>query len=252
MQRTGNKVVRNREYDPFAPLYNRHWGVQYRTEVLPLVERLLLARLAEGAAVLDICCGTGQFAATVRERGYNVEGFDASGEMIRFARRNARGVRFTVADVRAFHLNRRFDAAYCLYESLNHVPDIAGLGMAFRCVRSHLKRGAPFLFDLNREEAYQLYWNNTDAMVAAEEAYITRSRFDETTRIATCDITTFAEGASGWQRDDFTLRQSCHAIGEAQAVLQEAGFRDVALFDARDMGMSDDTGYGRTFFLASA
>ena len=73
-----------------------------------------------------------------------------------------------------FRLARTFDAAYCVYESLNHVPDKEGLGMAFACIRRHLKPGAPFLFDLNREEAYILYWNNTDAIVEPDSAFITR------------------------------------------------------------------------------
>ena len=51
--------------------------------------------------------------------------------MIRYARENAPGVDFTVADVRDFRLGAVFDAAYCVYESLNHVRDIAGLKLAF-------------------------------------------------------------------------------------------------------------------------
>ncbi len=89
-----------------------------------------------------------------------VAGIDASAEMIRYARENAPGVKFTVADVRDFRLGATFEAAYSVYESLNHVPDIGGLRPAFACIRRHLKPGAPFLFDLNREEAYVLYWNN--------------------------------------------------------------------------------------------
>ncbi len=246
-------VEPNREYDPFARLYNRSWGADYRAEVLPIVERLLLSRVTEGAAILDVCCGTGQFTEQIHQMGYAVAGIDSSGEMIRYARQNAPGVDFTVADVRDFSLGRDFDAAYSVYESLNHVPDIEGLGMAFSCVRSHLAPGAPFLFDLNREEAYILYWNNTDAMVEPDNAFITRSAYDEDTRTGICDITTFeAESDGNWRRDDFRLRQTCHTMTAAQAALHEAGFRDVTLHDARDSGMAGDAGYARTFFLALA
>ena len=128
MKRSVPKIERNREYGPFARLYNRHWGADYRVEVAPIVERLLLSRIPDGSAVLDVCCGTGQFTEQVRQRGYNVAGLDASAEMIRFARRNAPGVKFTVADVRDFKLPHKFAAAYCVYESLNHVPDLTGHG----------------------------------------------------------------------------------------------------------------------------
>jgi len=252
----GKKIEQNREYDPFARLYNRHWGVDYRIEAAPIVERLLLSRLADGATVLDVCCGTGQFTEQIRRRGYEIAGMDSSEEMLRYARRNAPSVKFTVADVREFSLGRTFDAAYCVYESLNHVPDAEGLGMAFACIRRHLKTGAPFLFDLNREEAYILYWNNTDAVVEPDNAFITRSVYDEETKIGTCDITTFDSSGpvpnTTWRRGDFTVCQTCHSMSSAQSALFEAGFRDVTLHDARDAGMPGDAGYARTFFLAIA
>ncbi len=254
-KQTGRTFERNREYDPFARTYNRHWGADYRAEAAPVVERLLLSRVEPGAAVLDVCCGTGQFTEQVRRRGYAVSGMDASGEMIRYARDNAPGVEFTIADVRDFALGRTFDAAYSVYESLNHVPDIEGLTAAFACIRRHLKAGAPFLFDLNREEAYVLYWNNSDSIVEPDSVCVMRSEFDEETKKGTYDVTAFEKTGTGlanqWQRTDFTLRQTCHGIGAVQDALEETGFADTTLYDARDLGMKGDAGYGRTFFLAT-
>jgi SAM-dependent methyltransferase len=253
---TRRSVERNREYDPFARIYNRHWGADYRAEAAPIVQRLLLSRVEPGAAVLDVCCGTGQFTGEVRQRGYAVAGMDASGEMIRYARDNAPGVGFTIADVREFALGRTYDAAYSVYESLNHVPDIEGLKSAFACIRRHLKAGAPFLFDLNREEAYVLYWNNSDSIVEPDSVCVMRSEFDEETKKGRYDVTLFEKTGTGlanaWQREDFTLRQTCHSIAAVQVALEEIGFSDITLYDARDLGMKGDAGYGRTFFLATA
>lgn len=256
MKHAAARVKRNREYDPFARIYNRYWGVDYRTEVAPVVRRLLLSRLPVGAAVLDVCCGTGQFTEEVRRLGYDVAGMDASGEMIRYARENAPGVDFTVADVRDLRLKRRFDAAYSVYESLNHVPDAAGLKLAFACIRKHLKPGGPFLFDLNREEAYILYWNHSDSIVEDDSVCVMRSEFDEETKIGKYDIAAFErvgpEASNEWRREDFTLRQTCHNFGAVHNALFETGFRDVTMYDARDAGMKGDVGYGRTFFLCLA
>ncbi len=146
-----------------------------------------------GAAILDICCGTGRFTAAVREAGFRVAGIDASEEMLAYARQNAPQVAFTWADVRSFSLRRRFDAAYSVFESLNHVPDLAGLEAAFRRIRKHLKPGAPLLFDLNREEAFLAQWNETNAIVDEEYVCVTRSQYDEEQREATCDVTVFGQ-----------------------------------------------------------
>jgi SAM-dependent methyltransferase len=245
-----NRIVRNSEYDPFARIYNRHWGRDYRAEAIPVVEKLLLSRLPPGAAVLDVCCGTGQFTQEIRLRGYEVAGIDGSGEMIAFARQNAPGASLAIADARKFSLDRKFDAAYSVFESLNHIPDRDGLVKAFRCVRRHLKPRAPFLFDLNREQAFILYWNTVDALVADEDVCILRMEYDEETRAGTCQMTAFRKDRV-WERDDFTIRQTCHEDADVQEALYEAGFRDIALYDARDAGMEGDAGYARTFYLVT-
>lgn len=244
-------MERNTEYDPFAAIYNRYWGEDYRAQALPIVERLLLAHLPARSSVLDVCCGTGQFASSVATRGFKVSGIDASAEMIRFARQNAPDVDFTVADVREFSLGRRYDAAFSVFESLNHVPDQDGLKSAFAQVHSHLKPNASFLFDLNGDDAFLTYWNETNAIVEDDQVCVMRSEYDEESRVGTCNITTFRQNGA-WTRADFTVRQTCHDRDAVHDALLSAGFGIVSLYDSRDAGMTGDIAADRTFFLATA
>ena len=82
-----------------------------------------------------------------------------------------------------------------------------------------------------------------------------RSEFDEETKTGRYDVTAFEKTGTGlaneWQREDFTLRQTCHGITAVQDALEETGFRDVTLYDAWYLGMKGDAGYGRTFFLVT-
>ena len=252
MYETGSVIERNTEFDPFAAVYNRFWGADYHAQALPIVQSLLLSGLPRGADILDVCCGTGQFTGKVRDLGFDVYGVDASERMIGYARRNVPGAEFRVADVRSFSLALTFDAAYSVFESLNHVPDLDGLAMAFACVRHHLREGARFLFDLNREEAFMNYWNDTHAIVEEDAVCALRSEYDEATRTGACQITAFLLEAGCWKRDDFTIRQSCHDVDRVQDLLLDAGFSNVSLFDSRDAGMSGDIACARTFFLATA
>ena len=244
-------VRRNREYDPFADLYNRFWGEEYRSCALPVVERLVLSRLKPGQTVLDVCCGTGQFSRDLLDQGFTVTGIDASAQMIRHARRNAPGAKFFTADVRDFALNQRFHGAFSVFESLNHVPDIEGLTLAFRAVRRHLKPNAPFLFDLAGPATYRKNWNTTHAIVADDLVCGIRMNFEESSGTATCDITVM-EHPPAWQRRDFTVRQHCHDRADVIAALEEAKFKDLTLYAARDMGMPTSYGSDRTFFLVTA
>jgi SAM-dependent methyltransferase len=243
-------ISRNTEFDPLATTYNRCWGAEYHSQAFPVVEHLLLANLVPGANVLDICCGTGQFTKRVCDAGFTVVGIDASEKMLNHARQNLPETEFHLADVRSFSLNHQFDAAYSVFESLNHVPDLDGLQSAFRSIRQSLAPGASFLFDLNGEEAFSLYWNDTSAIVEDDLVCVLRSNYNEETRLATCQITLF-ENAPAWQRKDFQLRQTCHARAEVQDALLSAGFESVTLHNAEDAGMSEHLGFHRTFFLAT-
>ena len=76
-------------YDDFAWFYDRYWNEEFHGAAFPILERIWLARVADGARILDVCCGTGRLAALLEARGYLVTGVDASQEMIRHARQNA-------------------------------------------------------------------------------------------------------------------------------------------------------------------
>jgi SAM-dependent methyltransferase len=244
-------IERNQEFDPLAATYNRCWGAEYHSEAFPVVELLLLSAIDPGAHLLDVCCGTGQFTKRVRDAGFQVTGIDASEEMLRYARENLPDSSFLVADAREFSLGRRFAGAYSVFESLNHVPDLEGLAKAFMCVRLHLEPGARFVFDLNGEEAFIRFWNDTSAIVENDRVCVLRSEYDADSRLAQCRITLF-EQHGPWERRDFTLRQTCHRKDAVCGALDSAGFTNVTLYDAEDAGMSEHSGYHRTFFLAQA
>lgn len=244
-------IERNTEFDPFADVYNRYWGADYHAQVFPIVERLLLSELPAGSSVLDVCCGSGQFTSVIKEQGFQVTGIDASEQMIRYARVNAPGVDLTVADVRDFSLEKTFGGAYSVFESLNHVPSMSELESAFLCIHRHLAPGGIFVFDLNREDAFQVYWNETNAIVDSSNVCVMQSQYDGATRIATCNMTVF-ELQEVWKRRDFTVRQTCHDEHAVSDALYKAGFSELSLYDSADAGMSGDIAYARTFFVVKA
>jgi SAM-dependent methyltransferase len=52
---------RFRDYAPLAWFCDRYWGERYRALVLPILDRLLLHKLAPATSpLLDLCCGTGR------------------------------------------------------------------------------------------------------------------------------------------------------------------------------------------------
>ena len=151
-------------YDPFARVYNQHWGF-FATKAYPILEHLVLEKLPPGCAVLDLCCGTGQLAAELSRRGYRATGLDGSEGMIEIARKNAPDVDFVVQDARNIDLHREFAAAFSTFDSLNHVMSLDELEQVFRSVFTVLEGGGYFVFDLNMEEGFRSRWRGSFAFV---------------------------------------------------------------------------------------
>ncbi|MEW6045474.1 MAG: class I SAM-dependent methyltransferase [Bacillota bacterium] len=232
-----------RDYDELAWFYNRYWG-EFSVRVWPVVRGLVLCDLPAGASILDVCCGTGQMARLLTERGYSVTGLDGSPEMLAFARENAPRAEFTVAHARSFSLSRTFHAALSLYDSLNHVMSLDELTAAFRNVHAALLPGGLFLFDLNTELGYKTRWaGGMEARVGDDHAFISRSSYDPSKRLARMDFTLFRLERGSWRRKDVSLFQREYSQDEVRSALERAGFRQVSVHEPY--------GPARAFFLAS-
>jgi ubiquinone/menaquinone biosynthesis C-methylase UbiE len=50
-------------YDLIAPIYDGHWGRDFFPEALSQFRLRLQTRVRANATILDLCCGSGRFAA---------------------------------------------------------------------------------------------------------------------------------------------------------------------------------------------
>jgi SAM-dependent methyltransferase len=236
-------------YDAFAWFFDKHWSREIPEQMMLAIEQVLLPRLPEGARLLDLCCGTGQLAAALDQRGYIVTGVDNSEQMLRYARRNAPAVEFIRADARSFNLQTSFDAIVSTFDSLNHFLTLEELSAVFRQARQSLASTGWFLFDMNVERGFLSHWRDYFAIVEKNEVCVLRGDYDPERKIGEYDITMFRRRGKTWQRADTTIYERCYEEREIKRELKRAGFGELLAFDAaRDLGLVDHT--GRIFFLA--
>lgn len=236
------------DYDSFAWFYNRYWGEEFSRPALVIFNMLLFPHLAEGCRVLDLCCGTGQLAAGLCERGYRVTGLDGSAAMLEIARENAPAAEFVRADARSFRVPGRYQAVVSAFDSLNHLMAIEELVQVFRNVHRALDQNGIFLFDLNMEDESELFGQTLD-MVTDDHVCLVRGTYDAETKLKRYEVTMFRLLTGVWQRSDVTLRQRYYDESDVLGALAEAGFQRVKTYDARrefGMTLSD----GRMFYLA--
>ena len=114
----------------------------------------------------DLGCGSGRWAALAAERTDMVICFDASGDALEVARKNAKDCPAVLASAGALPVRREsMDFGYSL-GVLHHIPDpLRGLTDAVETLRA----GAPFLVFLyyaldNRPAWFRAVWRTSDAV----------------------------------------------------------------------------------------
>ncbi len=205
-------------YDLIAPFYDPHWGRDFLDGALSMYAQWLAPQLpTAGARMLDICCGSGEFAACVA-RTHRVTGVDLSGAMLQVARNKVPDACFEQKDMRAFRLAARdFDAAVCFYNSVNQLMTRKGLRRAFASAALHVRSGGWFLFDFIDESAFLATWEFEETALANGAVCRLRYRYNPRTRIAACHA--LVDG----QRT--VIRQRPIEEAEVREELALAGFR---------------------------
>ena len=121
---------------------------------LPFVDMLADA-LPQGAHVLDIGCGPGQFSQYLAEKDFNVEGIDLSDEMLAIAKTKVAGISFTKMDMRKLEFAYNTFGGILAAYSIIHIPssELAGVLAEIKRV---LKPEGKALFIVQQGEADQV------------------------------------------------------------------------------------------------
>jgi SAM-dependent methyltransferase len=223
-------------YDAIAPLYDSHWGNAFASHAKPVLREHLLGNLPPGATVLELCCGTGLLLQEMSASGCECFGVDESAGMLQIAAGNAPHSRLQQADMARFRWNRRFDAALCLYNGVNHARSARHFAATLHRVRSHLKQGGLFLFDYVLPAAFASDWDYSEVLHEGARKHAIRYEFDARKGVATCMI-----------GRDVRIRQLPFETSTVREALRDAGF---ALIREMPMPAAPPLG-GRRLVLAT-
>jgi len=213
-------------YDDWATLYDRSVGPEYGDAQWRFLQRVLLPAVPPGAALLDLCCGTGLLMRPLLAAGYRLTGLDLSAGMLACARRNAPQATLLQADARDFSLPQPVHGAFCTSASLNHVDSIEDLQQVFGCVQRALQPGGVFVFDLNHPAQLQRWWRGVpyEGQLLDRAGWFITPRYDAATRRGAFRVTTFRAGdgdaGSALRRGLYRLLNRPRFIGLRLALLQ--------------------------------
>ena len=108
----------------------------YQKESAAIIE-MIKARQPRGRTVLDVGCGTAEHHKYLKEH-YEIDGIDLNEQFIQIAATKNKHGNYIVADMRSFHLGKKYDVIICLFSSIGYLKSIAEIVLALRCFKEHL------------------------------------------------------------------------------------------------------------------
>lgn len=137
-------------FEDYAYYYNTFYeNKDYKSEAMQ-IKSLLNNYGMVGSRLFNMGCGTGKHDIELTQMGYQCSGIDRSSLMIDIARRNTKGmgIDFTVADVRDYRTNQKYDAVVSLFHVMSYQNSNTDILDAFVTARDILDVGGLFLFDV--------------------------------------------------------------------------------------------------------
>jgi SAM-dependent methyltransferase len=230
------------QFGALAPFYDELMQSVPYSDWVDYVQLLWQLHDCEPSSVLDAACGTGNVSFELARRGYEVWGVDLSQAMVDFAREKQEGIgtgaasvsEFRQGDMRRLELGRAFDAATCLYDSLNYILEPEGLRQAFEGVARHVRPGGLWVFDMNAEWAFEAdLFTQSSRDPRRDLHYSWQASFDRQTRICTVQME-FKKtlGTSSEQTFRETHKERAYALDEVLALLARTPWRLEKAYDA--------------------
>lgn len=207
-----------------------------RTEQEVAAVASLLA-LAEGARLLDLCCGEGRHAVPLHRRGLRVTGVDVSAKLLVKARARAarifddgEGPSWVRGDARALPLRQLFDGCTLLFNSIGYGTDEDTLAM-LKATRGVLKPGGRLLLECVHRDQHQSTASERDWTELQGVRVLTERSFDPFEGVQRATFRFQRDGREVVKE----FRHRLYTATELVRFLDEAGFRKQDFFGGWDL-----------------
>ncbi len=190
-----------------------------------------------GGILLDLACGTGTLSVEMAQRGFDVIGVDASGEMLSIAMNNAyekgKQILFLCQPMQQLDLYGTINAAICTLDSINHLTDPADVQATFDKVSLFTEPGGIFIFDINTVYKHRNILADNTFVYDMEDVYcVWQNSLDAETDTVQIDLDIFELASDGaYEREQESFCERAYPLPEIKAMLTKAGFETVAVYD---------------------
>ena len=185
--------------------------------------------------LLDNACGTGTLSLLLSQKGYDVIGADASGEMLCEAMEKAAekgaDILFLNQDMTSLDLFGTIKACVCTLDSINHLDNIEEVKKAFSKVSLFTEKGGVFIFDVNTLYKHREILADNIFVYDTENVYcVWQNEADGGSVNISLDFFTKTDDGSFIRTGEY-FSETAYKLEEIEAALKESGFSVKNIFD---------------------
>lgn len=243
-------------YEAFAEFYVKGLYPSYSKQMAELLPAVLERFDVRPHTLLDLACGEGTFAVEMAKRGYRVTGVDLAPEMLRFARKRAKGEHikavFVQGDMRDLAFNEEFDLVTCWYDSMNYLLELEDLKRTFKGVYRALRPGGLFIFDMNTIYGLAVRWQRQPCYIQQDTPGLLEihcASYDYEKNIATLRITGFRREGELWLRMDEEHKERGYTLEQIKEALKQANLCELACWGNLKEMSEPNPDSGRVWFV---
>lgn len=137
-------------FDKYARCYDLLYADKDYDAECDLIEEIFRRHGKTVEDILDVGCGTGNHSIQLSQRGYRVAGVDPAPEMIKLFEKKNKSDNILIDESKAkdfWFSERKFDAAICMFSTLNYITHPDEIIESLKNIHNHLKTGGLFIFD---------------------------------------------------------------------------------------------------------
>lgn len=231
-------------YTSFAAVYDTFMDNVPYDEWGGYLHGLLVENGIEGGLVLDLGCGTGTMTEYLANLGYDMIGVDNSEDMLDIAmekkEKSGHDILYLCQDMREFELYGTVRSIISICDSVNYITDQEELQQVFCLADNYLDPDGVFIFDFNTEYKYRKVLGDCTIAESRDKcSFIWDNYYYEEEQINEYELSLFVKdeelsqnGQDIYQRYQETHFQRGYTLGEMKELLETAGMRFLAAYDA--------------------
>lgn len=178
-------------------------------------------------SILDLGCGTGNYALRLTQRGYDVCGVDLSESMLEVARKKIQNtpasIHFFHSDIASIKIDRHFDAAIMIFAVLGYQNTNEQIIKTLKNINTHLNTGGLLIFDV-------WYGPAVLSQKPQEKCRVIHSGNDTVIRVTRPELDTFHQFCD--------VRFNLYRIRDNQPVIETDEVHRMRFFFAQELSLA--------------